>query len=321
MQKCEYFLGIDGGGTRTVALCTDAEGTVLAKVSGDSINFYSEGMQRARENMQAIVRDIEALTGVSEYEGVFIGSSALSGRADEETLKAFSQGIFNAKNIVMDADLTAALLTMYDSHECVAVISGTGSMAALRTAQGEVKTAGGWGYILGDEGSAYAIAIDGIRAGIRGFEGSAEKTVLTDELVAFFNASDIYDLIGLFYDPPMERKKIADFARCVCSVAEYDSVAKDILNIQADLLSKTVLALIKDRSEDIRIGLWGGVLLNSRIFRDALTQRLSEHGYKNICALPFPPEVGAVFGAVMASGNDVTESFMSKVSNGGEKKS
>ena len=315
MQKCGYFLGIDGGGTKTVALCTDADGTVLAKVSGDSINFYSEGMERARENMRDVVRQIEKIVGPCEYEGIFIGSSALSGKADDETLKVFSQGIFNAKNIVMDSDLAAALLTMYDSPECVAVISGTGSMAVLKTAYDEIKTAGGWGYILGDEGSAYAIAIDGIRAGIRGFEGSAEKTALTDELVSFFNASDIYDLIGLFYDPPMERKKIADFARCVCSVAEYDSVAKYIVNSQAQSLSKTVLSLLHDQPKDIKIGLWGGVAINSQIFRSALTQSLSEQGYENICVLPFSPEVGAVFGAVIASGDEVTESFKEKISN------
>lgn len=320
MQTSGYFLGIDGGGTRTVALCCDAQGTVVAKVSGDSINFYSEGMQRARENMRDVVNQIEALVGVSEFEGVFIGSSALSGEADTQTLETFTKDIFNAKNIVMDSDLAAALMTMYDSKECVAVISGTGSMAVLKTAHNEVKTAGGWGYILGDEGSAYAIAIDGIRAGIRGFEGSAEKTVLTDELVSFFNASDIYDLIGLFYDPPMERKKIADFARCVCSVAERDAVAKDIVKSQAESLSKTVLALIKDQPKDIKIGLWGGVALNSKLFRDALTQSLASQGYENVCVLPFSPEVGAVFGAVIASGNEVTESFKSKISNDGGNK-
>ncbi len=313
-----YFLGIDGGGTRTVALCTDANGTVLAKVAGDSINFYSEGMEQARANMREVLEKIENLTGICEYEGVFIGSSALGGRADEEILKAFTSDIFNAENIVMDSDLSAALMTMYDHEESVAVISGTGSMAVLKTAQGEIKTAGGWGYILGDEGSAYAIAIDGIRAGIRGFEGSGEKTALTDELTSFFNANDIYDLIGLFYDPPMERKKIADFARCVCAVAESDAVAKNIVNVQAKSLSQTVLALIKDRPKDIKIGLWGGVILNCELFANSLIGALSEQGYKNISVLPFSPEVGAVFGAVLASGNEVTEAFKNNISSGGE---
>lgn len=315
MQKSGYFLGIDGGGTRTVALCTDASGTVLAKVTGDSINFYSEGMEQARANMRDVLKKIEEHTGICEYESVFIGSSALSGRADDEMLSDFACDIFNAENIVMDSDLSAALMTMYDSGECAAVISGTGSMAVLKTSQGEIKTAGGWGYILGDEGSAYAIAVDGIRAGIRGFEGSGEKTVLTDELTSFFNASDIYDLIGLFYDPPMERKKIADFARCVCDVAEHDGVARNIVSAQAQSLSRTVLALLKDQSKDIKIGLWGGVVLNSHVFRNDLIDFLWEQDYKNISVLPFSPEVGAVFGAVLASGNEITESFKNNISN------
>ena len=319
MRENGYFLGIDGGGTKTTALCVAHTGAVVAKISGESINFCSEGMERARENLRLIVRRLSETAGVSNYRSVFIGSSALSKRADTETLERFAGGIIKTQTLIMDSDLAAALATMQGERECAAVISGTGSMAVLKTASGALKTAGGWGYILGDEGSAYAIALDGIRAGIRGFEGSGERTLLTDELLSFFGASDIYDLVGMFYDPPMERKRIAGFARRVCACSRADIVAKEIIFSQAELLSRTVLALLRGRSTDIKIGVWGGVLLNCEAFRAHLADCLAAEGYKNVSPLPFAPEVGAVFEAVRAAGEALDEGFIKNISEGAEK--
>ena len=109
MRENGYFLGIDGGGTKTTALCVAHTGAVVARISGESINFCSEGMERARENLRLIVRQLSETVGVSDYCSVFIGSSALSKRADAETLERFAGGIIKTKTLIMDSDLAAAL--------------------------------------------------------------------------------------------------------------------------------------------------------------------------------------------------------------------
>ena len=162
-----YFLGIDGGGTKTTCLVADEGLNEIYRTVGSSVNFYSEGLQKARANMKSMLLDIEKNTGVSRFDGVCVGSSALFGRADEKTKSAFCDGVFNCGNIIMDSDLFIALKATERENSAV-IIAGTGSMAAGKNADGEIITKGGYGYILGDEGSGYRIALDGIhrRVGI-----------------------------------------------------------------------------------------------------------------------------------------------------------
>ena len=268
-----YYLGIDGGGTKTTAVVADKDGITVTEVSGGTINFRSVGLDNARANMSAILDDIKAQTGISHFRSVFVGMSALSGKATQKELNDFCVGVFDADIINMDSDLYIALAAC-DTPRPLAAICGTGSMAAA-IKNGEVVTKGGFGYILGDEGSGFAIASEGLKAAVRAGEGITEKTVLTAYSLEYFGVDDIYKLINVCYEPPLSRSRLASFAPFVTKAAEEgDGISFDIIKKQAHEFALTVKALVKELDHKPDIRLYGGVFEHSKLFTELFTDEM-----------------------------------------------
>ncbi len=271
-----YFLGIDGGGTKTTCLVTDENLNEIYRTAGSSINFYSEGLENARANMKSMLLDILKNTGVSRFDGVCVGSSALFGRADEKTKADFCDGVFDCSNIIMDSDLFIALKATEKENSAV-IIAGTGSMAAGKNARGEIITRGGYGYILGDEGSGYRIALDGIREAVRSLDKTGEETLLGEMLLDFADVTAKEELVDKFYSPEKDRKALAAFAQKVSLAAEKgDKKAAEILCNQAEELFLTAKALLSEMPEKPYVFLYGGVFQHSEIFRNHFARLMSE---------------------------------------------
>ncbi len=291
-----YFLGIDGGGTKTTCLVSDENLTEIYRTVGSSINFYSEGLAAARENMKAMLADIRENTGISRFDGVCVGSSALFGRADQKTKSDFCDGVFESDNIIMDSDLFIALKAAEKKNVAV-IIAGTGSMAAGFNKDGEIITRGGYGYILGDEGSGYRIALDGIREAVRSLDGTGENTILGEMLLDFSGVKSREELVDKFYSPEKDRKSLAAFSVKVSDAAEKgDTTALAILGNQAQLLSETAAALIREMPPMPYIGLYGGVFQHSEIFRNYFRKQL-----EGICTACELMSAEPVYGAVIAA--------------------
>lgn len=296
-----YFLGVDGGGTRTTCVVADLYGNITARACGNSINYNSVGFIAARSNMRAIMKEIYAQMGTHcMFKCAFIGMSAISERASQEETEAFATGVIDAAVVIMDSDVYIALAAMGTGFECAAAISGTGSMVAGRNSQSAVIHTGGWGYILGDEGSGYKIALDALQAAVRSHEGSCEPTALKEELYDFCGSDDMDGIIEAFYNPPMERSAIAAFTPRVFKCADKgDGVALDIITANAAALAQTSFALLKDLPLCKAFGLWGGVFQHNELYRRIFTELLHKQ-YPHIQAelLSRPPEHGAVFAAI-----------------------
>lgn len=302
----KYYLGIDGGGTKTVAIVCDEKGTLVSRFVGDSINYNSVGTDRARKNLKDMVDGV--LEGKNiKLNSAFIGMPALSERADKELTEKLCYGIIDCPKITMDSDVYIGLEAMKQKGAAAMVVSGTGSMAVGRLDDGTVIHTGGWGYLLGDEGSGYAISLDGIKAAICGFEGSAEKTSLTSAVLEFFKADDILSLIDIFYDPPLSNSEIAKFAPVLFDCARSgDKVAKEIIVKHARLLANTVSALLKKMPCGTPLGMWGGILQNCEEFRNEFSSLIkSKFPETEIGILKYPPEYGAAFAAMKEDGLDV----------------
>lgn len=304
MAEKRYFLGVDGGGSKTTAVVFDEIGNFICRAVGESINYYSVGMERAKEALADIISRLSE----KHFECAVIGMSALSERATKEETRHFCGGIIKSNKIIMDSDLYVALEAMDEKGECAVVISGTGSMAICRNCSGEISHAGGFGYILGDEGSGYSIGLSGIKAAIRAAEGAEKVTLLTQKCLDYFSINNIYELIDLYYNKTVSRKLTAAFAREVMLCAENgDAVAKRILDNEAKLLSETVLSLLKDKNTDIPIGLWGGVFQNNIIFRENFKNLLKRNSFFCVKLLDFTPEVGAIFACYHNSGIEIVD--------------
>lgn len=290
----KYYLGIDGGGTRTTAAVSDENGNVLFKAVGKSINFYSVGMEKARENLKAVINDIYKNIGEIEFEAAFIGCSALDNEATKETIKALCDGVINAKKIGMNSDVYVALASSGEDKCRVVAICGTGSIVTGIDENGNIKTKGGWGHIFGDEGSAYSIAVNSLKASAMLYD-EGKITPLVKKAEEFFGVDDLRKSIDKIYSPETTKDILASFSAEVGEIAEEDFVAKTVIVNEAHFFSKTVLALLNEMKNCTLLSLYGGVFQNNELFRKSFVNDIKEfHSDLKIEMLTLPPEEGAL---------------------------
>ncbi len=291
-----FFLGLDGGGTKTTVLVGDESCNVLFKTVGDTINYCAVGMQQARNNMKAMLDTVAKDAGITHFAGVCIGMSALFGRASEDECAAFCNGIFSADKIIMDSDLYIALAATGETGAAAVGICGTGSMACGRTTDSRIITKGGYGYLLGDEGSGFRIAQEALFEAVRAAEQSGEDTALLQAALDFWGVKSAPELISVFYDPPMERNQIAKFAPCVIREAEQgDKIAMQVVKKQASLFADTAKALLKELPQDIPFYVYGGIFEHNKLFRDLFANEIPD---RTVILLTKTPAEGALWAAI-----------------------
>ncbi len=289
-----YYLGIDGGGTRTTAAVSDEKGNILFKAIGKSINFYSVGMEMARENLKAVINDIYKNIGEIEFESAFIGCSALDNEATEKTINALCDGIIKAEKIGMNSDVYVALASSGEDKCRIVAICGTGSIVTGIDENGNVKTKGGWGHIFGDEGSAYSIAVNALKASAMLYD-EGKITPLVKKAEEFFGVEDFRNAIDKIYSPETTKDVLAGFSVEVGEIAEADFVAKTVIINEAHFFSKTVLALLNEMKTCTLLSLYGGVFQNNELFRTSFIEDIKEfHSNLKIEMLTLPPEEGAL---------------------------
>lgn len=256
------YLGVDGGGSKTSCSVINEKKEELLHITGGSVNYRFEGMEKARENMRSMLTRITDTLGRG-IDGAFIGSSALSGKATESEREAFCGGIFDCP-VGMHSDVYIALKACGVDNACV-VIAGTGSMAAGFAPDGGLAVRGGFGSLLGDEGSGYRIAEAALRYAVMSSQDALPFTALEDEMYDFFDVCDQDGLIEKFCSGVLSRGDIAAFAERVCACAAGgDEAANAILDEQTRLLACTVRSLLPELYSKPNIFVTGGM------FRDEI---------------------------------------------------
>ena len=287
----KHYLGIDGGGTRTSAAVSDENGNIILRKTGRSINFYSVGMETARKNLAEIVNALKTDT----FEAVFIGCSALDNEADSELCDRLCRGIINSEKIRMNSDTYIALKSAPESEcPCVAVC-GTGSMAIAEDINGQTHIAGGWGHIIGDEGSAYAVAVRALKMCCI-LSDRNEDSALLRAANSFFGVNDFRKAIDIIYSPETSKDVIASFAEKVGGLADTgDKACEQILYKEAVAFADTVLTLLDKVGCCDLLGLYGGMFQHNEIFTNAFSGKVKERYPRlTIKLLDTPPEEGAL---------------------------
>jgi N-acetylmuramic acid 6-phosphate etherase len=284
-RRPDLVIGIDGGGTNTIALIADAAtGTVIGRGTAGPSNIQAVGVDAASKALdEAIDRAFLAanlprakvgaatlgLAGIDRQEGLDVihGWSARTGLAD-------------AVSIANDATLLLAAGT--PEGWGLAVIAGTGSIAFVRTAGGEVGRCGGWGVILGDEGSAYFIVQRALRAACRSVDRCGPPTTLLERFLTRMSLKEPPDLIPAVYRGPWDRAAIAGMAPLVFeAVADGDNAATEIVRFAASELAITAVGAARNSGladRPLPVALAGGVLLGSEIYRDYFLAALRDAG-------------------------------------------
>ena len=160
----------------------------------------------------------------------------------------------------------------------IALISGTGSFAFGRHPAGRARS-GGWGFLMGDEGSGYAMAIAGLRAAAKAADGRGPQTRLLDALLGRLNVPRAEALIPAVYAIAGDRARLAALSSAVSEAAEAgDPVAQEIFNTAAEELARMVWAVAAKldlAGGPFPLALAGGVLLGSEPLRQRVAEQLA----------------------------------------------
>jgi N-acetylglucosamine kinase len=241
------FLGVDGGASKTAALVTDESGKSLGTGLAGPSNHLRVGIETAARNIERAVNKALVAADVASREIVwaYCGIAGADHPAHRQEIVDSLQIFFPRGNFTVDNDARIALTGAIGFGAGIVVIAGTGSVAFGRNDAGEEARAGGWGPIIGDEGSGYFIARTGLSAILRAFDGRSKPTLMTEMLRNEYHLEP-RDLPRAIYAQTTHVDDVARFAKLVFDAADAgDAVARSILDLAAQQLATCVLAVAR----------------------------------------------------------------------------
>ena len=225
----DFLIGIDGGGSKTTAFVADVHGHVLGRGTAGPSNYHVIGVDAAYAALDTAVQ--AALASIEGQPAALCIGMAGAGRTrDRELFRAWAKARYPGTPVTVVHDGQLALAAGTPDGWGIAVLCGTGSLVYSEDRHGTPARAGGWGYLLGDEGSGYAIGLAALRAVARAADGRSPQTALANAILAHWSLAKPQDLIAHVYAPSTQRADIAALAALVeAEAAREDPVAHDIL--------------------------------------------------------------------------------------------
>ncbi len=266
------FLGVDGGGSKTLAVVVDAAGAERGRGLAGCANAQAVGVEAAVAEIRRAVEATRAAAGCrAPFAAAWIGLAGIDSPRDHARLLPHLRALAGVVSLTNDAELALGALPGCIG---VALVAGTGSIALGRNASGAQTRAGGWGHVFGDEGSGYDIGRRALKAATRAADGRGPETQLLARILDAWELDGAYGIIGRVY-PFDDKAEIARLSRLVFAAAEAgDRVAEGIVRRAAIELAKSALAVSKALGFDagaLPLALGGGVLLHeARLRRDVL---------------------------------------------------
>ncbi|MEO1430614.1 MAG: BadF/BadG/BcrA/BcrD ATPase family protein [Cyanobacteria bacterium J06633_8] len=245
-----YVLGIDGGGSKTVCVLINDKREILARGEAGSSNYQSVGIEAAKYSIESAINTVLIQYHNIKINAICLGLAGVGRAKDIELIKNIIEEIpvtknIKSENIIIYHDALIALVGGIGNDVGIVVAAGTGSIVYGRNHRGETKRVGGWGYILGDEGGAYKIAIAGMNAALKSYDGREVYTSLIKDFQSHFGLNNIEELIEVVYRSGLGVKDIAGLAPIVDNAAmRGDEVANQIIDSAVDELVKATVTVI-----------------------------------------------------------------------------
>ena len=285
-----FAAGVDGGGTRTTVECRTMEGAALCREVFGPFNLNSVGEER----FTALLEEIAAFLGkTGECAALCIGAAGVSNPRVRELTARVMDGLCPWR---LAGDHEIALHGAHSGGPGLALIAGTGSICCGKNERGEAVRAGGWGHLIDDGGSGYALGRDLLSAVVRQWDGRGEETALTRLLLARLEIETPQELVAYVYGG--DKSRVASLAPLAGqAAAQGDRTALDIYARNGAELGELVLAAAKRLGmETGEVALLGGLLTGDGHLREALTAWLAERAPGLRC---IEPRQDAAAGAAM----------------------
>ena len=298
-----YILGLDCGGTASKALLATGDGHVLGYGDGGPANYVVNGVDGVvRSALQAMQGCLTQVLGSS----CPAGSRCLSGpgcvggwtRAGmNDVQQAFQTVGFD--QVVVSHDAAIALLGALGGADGVVVIAGTGSIAYGLEKEQSTRI-GGWGYLLGDEGSAFWIALRALQQVMWGFDGrTRQDPILYGAVQEYFEVSDAAQLVPLLYQTPLNRGNIGGFSKEITRLAHQGhGFSQEVLAEAGRQLGNLAVAALRNLGlveKKGRVGVSGGVFAAGQWVLPFMQEQIWQVAPNQTLTLPdFDPAAGAV---------------------------
>ncbi len=315
-----FVLGLDGGGTKTAVTAMDLNGQILFEFTAGAININGEDNANVQKNMAEIFlrlsEQVNSLPG-SEVAGNSLTSARTYAPDGLKACLALCIGAAGVSNPKAAACLEMAVrhggyggpVSIKGDHEAalygalkkpwgMILIAGTGSICYGKTRLNESHRTGGFGYLIDDEGSGYAIGRDILSAVVRAYDGRCPETALTPMVYDRLKLTDIGELIGFVYSGKTNKRDIAALSPLLTqALSQQDPAALDIAEKSSLELVKLVVPVAERlKLESGELALAGSILLKDPYIRKAFEEklRLALPGIKTLS-----PAGSAAYGAAL----------------------
>lgn len=311
-QAIPLILGVDGGATKTIALLGDARtGAILGQGRSRGSNFHAHDPEVALRELAAAIDHAFTDAGIPRQTVIAacLGVAGVSRPADEQMVKNWVRDHGIADRVLIANDGWLVISAGTPDGVGVGLICGTGSIAVGRAADGSVARAGGWGYLIGDEGSGYDVALLALRAVSHAADGRGPATALLPALLAHWQLYEPADLITHLYGVPDPRTQLAGVGALVVAVADGgDPVACDIIERAAHELTSMVGAVAQRVAlpAPIPVAVAGSMIVQSEILQHAVQRAAAARGFPITLQVVVDPTIGALRIAQRLAQGDTT---------------
>jgi len=305
----KVILAIDGGGTTTRCLAIDSSGSIRGSAAGGPSNHILSPWETVRESMENAIHGAlsDAALEPEDVACISLGTAGIGpGEEGKEVIEDLARKIVPAEKITATGDMVIAFHGAIMGDWGVVANAGTGSVVFGKSPSGAYRQVGGWGHVLGDEGSAYDIAVAGLRAAARFMDGRGEATALVDLIPSALDVADMIQVAFKVYGLNMSREEIAALAKTVADAAkDADGPSRLILRRAAEELALAVNVAIRElgmEGENVPVSYVGSVFdsgeLVVRPFSEAIRREYPQ-------ATVLPPEFPAVIGAFLLGAKEI----------------
>jgi N-acetylglucosamine kinase-like BadF-type ATPase len=277
MDKPLYIIGIDGGGTKTTSVLCALDGVILAEAQGAPSNFQIIGIEQTSHTILDLIETCCHSVGcsISQIGAVVAGLAGAGRSSDQQSMRDGIMDLAHTRNLIInnlivESDARIALEGAFGGKPGMIVIAGTGSIVFGKDERGKVYRAGGWGRLIGDEGSGYAIGQQAFRAVARSLDDKSTKTKLTKLFEKKFGLNTQEAIIYSLYK---ENFDIASVMPTVIeAVSKGDKAAKRILDNAALELVELIEITLNKMNTKIKnpskrpLALIGGLLSNDHYY-------------------------------------------------------
>ncbi len=260
-----HVLGVDAGGTKTQIVLSNPDRHDMGMEIAGSFNFRQDKPEKLRDLIRVAFKNLIPSSQLHKLtvRAIAVGAAGVGTSEEREIVRKVIQSQFKLSHVYVHHDAFIAHHGAFEGEAGVMVTSGTGSIAYGRNHDGEETRAGGWGWLLGDEGSGWWIARGAVRAALAQWEGSGPETRITEFLTDTFQVEDAYDLIPRIYADEIERSDLIPLVEQLADIArDGDDVASKLFILAGGEIAALALSCAKQLNiplGELKVTLMGGV--------------------------------------------------------------